>query len=202
MFSATLNLPFLCAVTVLFSIVSAKWTIQTPEISAVTIGIGFQNDTTGWTSRASSSQLPSIARTDDGGKTWSDVKSTTGGTTMIVTAVAAGHEAQTDVQIFGVMFTSKYSLDGEHFQATEGAPIAGQDIKFQAGRMMMAGPSGPCFSDTGGKTYTCHRVSIYTHAPSSTHPLTSHSVLVVDRLYRCHYSTKPLGGMRRLPAKM
>ena len=142
-----------------------KWVVLQPEISAITIGVGFRNDTHGWTTAADSTNLPHIASTSDGGVTWAPVNSTTG-TIMIVTAVAAARESQSaaiDVQVFGVPLASKFSIDGANFKESIGAPIAGQDAKYQAGRMVLAGPSGPCISTRGG-LYTCHRVPLKNEA--------------------------------------
>lgn len=142
-----------------------QWSILQPEISAVTIGIGFKDDLTGWSSGADGSHLPGIIKTTDGGVTWHKVQNTTGVPLMIVTAVGVRRDPSvTDVTIFGAVADSKYSLDGEHFKQALRAPIAGQDAKYQGGRMLMAGPKAACVSSTGGAVFTCHYVPIKNEA--------------------------------------
>jgi hypothetical protein len=65
-----------------------------------------------------------------------------------------------------------WSLDGERFVQSIGAPIASQDAKFQSGKLWIGGPKGPCHSKTGA-TYKCMQVPLkyeqtgrYVSAPS------------------------------------
>jgi len=180
----------LCASTAVAE--DPAWTVLERLFSAVSIGIGFTDDSTGWTSHTDGSSLPQIVRTTDGGKTWKNVTSTTGVPLSIVTGVAAARSATqgssrdaepfedavkdaafTAVATAGVLESEKWSLDGLHFSQSLGAPLTAQDVKFQAGRAVLAGPSGPCLSSTAGALYACKRVPLkynqtgrYASAPS------------------------------------
>merc|ERR1712048_1104355 len=50
--------------------------------------------------------------------------------------------------------------DGDRFVESLRAPIVAQDIKNEAGRMVIAGPKGPCTSSTGGLYYSCVEVPL------------------------------------------
>jgi len=89
-----------------------------------------------------------------GGDTWRNVEDVNG-TAVLPIAVAAAKGEQTDVATFGPIFSSLYSMDGENFKQTLGGGFVGQDIKFQAGRMVQTTGKGVCISETGGKFYKC-----------------------------------------------
>ena len=55
-----------------------KWVVLEKLFSAITIGIGFKDDKTGWTSHTDGSTIPRIVKTTDAGVTWEPVKNTTG----------------------------------------------------------------------------------------------------------------------------
>jgi len=115
-----------------------------------------------------------IVKTTDGGVTWNPVTNTTGVPLGIVTDVAAAKGGSlTDVVVQGVLEGDKWSLDGDNFKQSIGAPIDGQDVEINNGRVVMAGGKGPCFSSTAGALYTCKAVPLkvpqsgrYVSAPS------------------------------------
>jgi len=154
------------------SVVAQDWKVIQKSFSAVTIGIGFQNDKIGWTSHTDGSSLPKVVKTADGGATWNDVQNITG-VSFIITNVAANKGYNTDVVSVGALESDLWSLDGERFVQSVGAPLASQDAKFQGGKLWIGGAKGPCHSSTGGATYTCIDVPLkheqtgrYVSAPS------------------------------------
>jgi photosystem II stability/assembly factor-like uncharacterized protein len=132
-----------------------EWRVTKPFFSAVTIGIDFQDDMTGWTTQSDGSELPRIIKTEDGGDTWHDVDSSSG-KALLPISVAAAKGAKTDVAVFGPIYSSEYSRDGNNFQQTIGGGFVGQDVKFQAGRMVQTTSKGVCISESGGEFYRCH----------------------------------------------
>merc|ERR1719245_1265372 len=126
----------------------AAWHVIQKQFSAVTIGIGFQNDQIGWTSHTDGSSLPKIVKTHDGGATWNQVQNVTGVTAMPL-GVAAHKASATDVQVTGPLESSVWSLDGERFVESIGAPFASQDVKNEGGHLMIAGSNGPCIGSLG-----------------------------------------------------
>merc|ERR1712190_473570 len=110
----------------------------------------------------------------DEGLTWNPVKNTTGIPVGIVTDVdAAKGGALTDVVVQGALEGDKWSVDGDNFRQSLGAPITGQDVEIRGGRVVMAGATGPCFSTTAGALYSCKKVPLkykqtgrYVSAPS------------------------------------
>jgi len=160
------------ALASLAATVSAEeWKVIQKSFSAVTIGIGFQNDRIGWTTFTDGSSLPSVVKTADGGVTWNKVQNQTG-VHFLTTGMAAAKSYVTDVAMVGALESDMWSLDGERFVQSLGAPLASQDAKFQNGKLWIAGPKGPCHSKTGA-TYKCISVPLkypqtgrYVSAPS------------------------------------
>ena len=132
---------------------SPEWKVIQKGFSALTIGIGFQNDETGWTTFTDGSSLPSIVKTSDGGATWNKVKNQTG--IHFLTTGMAAKKGVTAVASVGALESDSWSVDGETFKQSIGAPIASQDAKFEGGKLWIAGPKGPCSSTTGGAVYKC-----------------------------------------------
>lgn len=132
----------------------AGWHVIQKGFSAVTIGIGFQSDRIGWTSYTDGSSMPKIVKTEDGGQSWNPIQNTTG-LNFITMGVSAAKGYWTNVATSGALESDLWSTDGERFVQSVGAPIVSQDIKHEAGRIIMAGPKGPCISTTGGAVYKC-----------------------------------------------
>jgi photosystem II stability/assembly factor-like uncharacterized protein len=152
--------------------VAQEWNVIQKSFSAVTIGIGFQNDRIGWTTHTDGSSLPNIVKTADGGATWNQVQNQTG-IHFLSTGIAANKGYNTDVVMTGVLGSDMWSLDGERFVQSIGAPLQSQDVKFQSGKVWVAGAKGPCSSSTAGATYSCMEVPLkyeqtgrYVSAPS------------------------------------
>eukprot|EP00658_Telonema_sp_P-2_P047261 TRINITY_DN3588_c0_g1_i2.p1 TRINITY_DN3588_c0_g1~~TRINITY_DN3588_c0_g1_i2.p1 ORF type:complete len:358 (-),score=103.60 TRINITY_DN3588_c0_g1_i2:91-1164(-) len=142
--------------------------------SAVTIGIAFKDDKTGWTSHTDGSSAIQTVKTTDGGRTWAAVSNNTGVHIMTMgMAAKKGDGLVTDVATTGLA-SSEYSFDGESFKTSLVPVLAAQDIEYRnPGRMTIAGPKGPCTSSTGGLLYQCHKVPFkspgtgrYVSAPS------------------------------------
>jgi photosystem II stability/assembly factor-like uncharacterized protein len=139
---------------------SPEWSIIQKGFSAITIGIGFKNDKVGWTSFTDGSSLPSIVKTTDGGATWNQVKNQTG-LHFITTGLAAKKGGlASHVASVGALESDMWSIDGETFVQSLGAPFASQDAKFEGGKLWIGGPNGPCYSKTGGATYKCIKVPL------------------------------------------
>merc|ERR1711908_132281 len=152
--------------------VAQEWNVIQKSFSAVTIGIGFQNDRIGWTTHTDGSSLPNIVKTADGGATWNQVQNQTG-IHFLSTGIAANKGYNTDVVMVGALESDMWSLDGERFVQSIGAPLASQDVKFQSGKVWVAGAKGPCSSSTAGATCSCMEVPLkyeqtgrYVSAPS------------------------------------
>jgi photosystem II stability/assembly factor-like uncharacterized protein len=148
-----------------------EWKVIQKGFSAVTIGIGFQNDRIGWTTFTDGASLPSVVKTEDGGITWNKVQNQTG-VHFLTTGLAASKSYITDVAVVGALESDMWSLDGERFVQSIGAPLASQDAKFQGGKLWIGGPKGPCHSKSGA-TYKCTKVPLkyeqtgrYVSAPS------------------------------------
>jgi hypothetical protein len=141
------------------ALASQEWKIINKGFSALTIGIGFQNDQTGWTTFTDGSSAPSTVKTTDGGATWNPVKNQTG-INIITTNMDALKGEDTQVASVGALQSDSWSADGDTFQHSKGAPMASQDAKFQGGKLWIGGPNGPCYSTTGGATYKCITVPL------------------------------------------
>ena len=140
---------------------AASWHILQRSFSAVTIGITFQTDEIGWTSHTDGASLPQIVKTHDGGATWNQVQNVTG-VSALTTSMAAQHGSKIDVATTGALESSVWSLDGERFTQSIGAPIVSQDIKREGNHFMIAGPNGPCIGSLGGLRYKCTKVPLET----------------------------------------
>jgi photosystem II stability/assembly factor-like uncharacterized protein len=152
-------------------VAAQEWKVIQKSFSAVTIGIGFQDDRIGWTTYTDGSSLPSVVKTADGGATWNGVQNQTG-LHLLTTGITANRGYLTDVAVVGVLESDMWSLDGERFIQSLGAPIASQDAKFQGGKLWIGGPKGPCHSKSGA-IYKCTKVPLkydqtgrYVSAPS------------------------------------
>jgi photosystem II stability/assembly factor-like uncharacterized protein len=148
-----------------------EWKVIQKAFSAVTIGIGFQSDRIGWTTFTDGASLPQVVKTADGGVTWNKVQNMTG-IHFLTTGIAANKGYATDVAVVGAVESDMWSIDGERFVQSIGAPIVSQDAKFQGGKLWIGGPKGPCHSKTGA-TYKCLSVPLkydqtgrYVSAPS------------------------------------
>jgi photosystem II stability/assembly factor-like uncharacterized protein len=138
---------------------SPEWKIIKKGFSAVTIGIGFQDDKTGWTTFTDGSSSPYTVKTSDGGATWNQVKNQTG-LHFLTTNVAAKKGEDTNVASVGPIHSDSWSVDGDTFQQSKGTPVLSQDAKFEGGMLWIGGYEGPCYSTDGGATYTCLTVPL------------------------------------------
>merc|ERR1712127_573520 len=134
-----------------------EWKIIQKGFSAVTIGIGFKDDTEGWTTFTDGSSAPSTVRTTDGGATWNAVNQT--GVHILTTGMAAAKGDNYHVASVGALESDSHSTDGVTFKQSLGAPLVSQDVKYQNGQFWAAGPNGPCSSKTGA-TYKCLTVPL------------------------------------------
>jgi len=139
---------------------SPEWKVIQKGFSAVTIGIGFKNDKVGWTSFTDGGSLPSIVKTTDGGATWNKVKNQTGVHFLTTGLAAKKGGVASHVASVGALESDMWSVDGETFVQSLGAPFASQDAKFEGGKLWIGGPNGPCYSTTGGATYKCIKVPL------------------------------------------
>jgi photosystem II stability/assembly factor-like uncharacterized protein len=137
-----------------------EWKIIQKAFSAVTIGIGFQNDQDGWTTFTDGSSAPSTVKSNDGGATWNMVNNQTGFHFITTGMAAKKEEGATNVASVGALFSDSYSTDGDNFKQSVGAPVASQDVKFQGGKVWIGGPNGPCYSENDGATYKCITVPL------------------------------------------
>merc|ERR1712096_173786 len=125
------------------------------------MGIGFQNDKTGWTTFTDGASLPSTVKSTDGGATWNQVKNQTGIHFMPL-AITAKKGEDTGVASVGALESDSWSVDGDTFQQSKTSPLiaASQDVKFQGDKVWLAGPNGPCLSEDAGATYKCITVPL------------------------------------------
>merc|ERR1712113_136599 len=79
-----------------------------------------------------------IVKTHDGGATWNEVQNVTGVSVMPL-SVAAHKTGATDVAVTGPLESTLWSLDGERFVESIGAPFASQDVKNEGDHLMIAG---------------------------------------------------------------
>jgi hypothetical protein len=139
---------------------SPEWKVIQKGFSAITIGIGFKNDKVGWTSFTDGASLPSIVKTSDGGATWNKVKNQTGVHFLTTGLAAKKGGVASHVASVGALESDMWSVDGETFVQSIGAPFASQDAKFEGGKLWIGGPNGPCYSTTGGAFYKCIKVPL------------------------------------------
>jgi photosystem II stability/assembly factor-like uncharacterized protein len=163
----------LSALTTAAATDAPEWKVIHKAFSAVTIGIGFQDDKIGWTTSTDGASLPGVVKTVDGGATWNPVQNQTG-IHVLITNIAAQKGDGVDVVVVGAAESDMWSLDGEHFLQSLRAPVATQDAKFQNGKVWIGGAKGPCHSSTGGALYNCIDVPLkheqtgrYVSAPSA-----------------------------------
>jgi photosystem II stability/assembly factor-like uncharacterized protein len=147
------------------------WKVLQARFSAVSVGLAFVNDTTGWTTFTDGASGPKIVKSSDSGQTWNPVNNS--GTVLIATGFATKSDGL-EVGMAGVPAGSKFSTDGENFKPSLLAPLTSQSIKYNAGRFVEAGPNGPCFSATG-LLYRCVKIPLkypgtgrYVAAPSES----------------------------------
>eukprot|EP00854_Cymbomonas_tetramitiformis_P014327 gene14327-16942_t len=155
--------PYVLAIAIVATLPAARateWSVLSKQFSAVSIGIAFESDTTGWTTFTDGSSAPKIVKTNDSGVTWNPVNDS--GTVLIATGFAAKKLAATRgsaaagtlVGMAGVPLTTKYSTDGENFKGSLFAPVTSQSIKYQNKRFVMASTDGACLSSEG-RFYKC-----------------------------------------------
>jgi len=144
---------------------NATWQVLAKEFSAITIGIAFEDDKTGWTSHTDGSSAIQIVKTEDGGQSWKNVKNNTGLHLMMMGLAA---NKKTDLPITNVATTglgaSEYSLNGDDFKTSVLLQLISQDIDYSpvgvTGQMTIAGKNGPCVSKTGGALYECKKIPL------------------------------------------
>jgi len=130
-----------------------EWKVTKAFFSAVTIGIDFMDESTGWTTQTNGAELPKVVKSEDGGASWHEVASDSGEAFLPV-AIAAS-KGDTKVATYGPLFSAVWSEDGDNFKQSLGEGIAGgQDINYQDGRFVAASGNGVCISETGER-YTC-----------------------------------------------
>merc|ERR1712000_647442 len=82
------------------------------------------------------------------------------GVSVMPLSVAAEKGSGIDVATTGPLESSLWSVDGERFIQSIGAPFASQDVKFEGGHLMIAGSKGPCLGSLGGLRYKCKTVPL------------------------------------------
>merc|ERR1711957_818276 len=82
------------------------------------------------------------------------------GVSAMPLSVAAHKTGSTNVGVTGPLESSLWSLDGERFVESIGAPFASQDIKNEGGHFMIAGGNGPCIGTLGGARYKCKKIPL------------------------------------------
>jgi len=139
----------------------------------VTIGIGFRNDRVGWTTRTTGSDLPTVVKTLDSGRSWKAVAHAPATPMPMGVAAKKGFGGTGIVGVTGLGST-EYSLNGNDFNRSIALIPVSQDIKFQDGRMTVTTGSGSCISTTDGIFYSCHKVPLknpgtgrYSSSPSA-----------------------------------
>jgi photosystem II stability/assembly factor-like uncharacterized protein len=137
------------------SLTLAGWDVLSKSFSAVSVGIAFDDASTGWTSFTDGASAPTIVRTKDGGATWNNVNST-GGAMAIPMAFASTHDKSNEAIATTGLLSDRDSHDGDNFERLIGAPAVSQSLKFEAGRFVTAGPKGVCTSAGTTRVFTCN----------------------------------------------
>jgi len=121
------------------------WTVLDKTFSAVSIGIAFHDENTGYTTFTDGSSAPQIVKTTNAGLNWTAVGS---GSVVMPMGFAASHDSSTHVASVGVL-SNDYSTDGTTFQKSRLGPFASQSVKYEAGRFVAAKTDGAAHSTTG-----------------------------------------------------
>jgi hypothetical protein len=152
------------------SVSAAAWSVLQARFSAVSIGLGFHDAQTGWTTFTDGSSAPKIVKTEDGGKSFSPVNSS--GTVVLPTGFAASHGGVLKHVGSVGLLANDYSLDGDNFKTSLSPVIVSQSIKYEADRFIVAAPSGAACHSTEGAVFFC----------SSKAPLLNNGCVAVSRL--------------------
>jgi len=147
---------------------SLNWSVKKLQFSAVSMGVAMKDELTGWSSFTNGAEPIQITQTKDGGNTWAPVASQPDGMAMImgndVSATASSESATTSPStssdvVYTGLFSTSFSLDGEHFNRSAGGGLISQSIKaYPGGRVALATSSGVCTSTNNGATFSCHTV--------------------------------------------
>jgi len=132
---------------------AADWSVKTLKFSALSIGVAFQDETTGWSSFTNGAASIAITKTTDGGTTWNPVKKQTNALMIM------GNDVSTTPSLNVVttgMDATSYSSDGDTFVGSKGSPFISQSIRnYDGGRVVSAAGEGVCLSSDSGATFKC-----------------------------------------------
>jgi hypothetical protein len=135
---------------------SADWAIKKLQFSAISIGVAFSDDKTGYSSFTNGAGPIQIIKTVNGGANWTSPKNQSGG--LMIMGMDVSTDPSLDVVSTG-MASTEYSVDGDVFKKSFGGPFISQSIKASAnGMVVTAKDSGVCISKNKGATYSCHNV--------------------------------------------
>ena len=137
---------------------AAAWAVIQKQFSAVTIGLAFTDDKTGYTSFTDGASAPVITKTVDGGATWSKTAVNTTGAMLMPMGFASGTGAGAPIVSVG-MAANKHSSDGVNFLPSKGGPFSSQGVAYSpSGDFAVAGDNGVCVSSDKGATFKCMQV--------------------------------------------
>ena len=137
---------------------AAAWAVIQKQFSAVSIGLAFTDDKTGYTSFTDGASAPVITKTVDGGATWSKTAVNTTGAMLMPMGFASGTGAGAPIVSVG-MAANKHSSDGVNFLPSKGGPFSSQGVAYSpSGDFAVAGDNGVCVSSDKGATFKCMQV--------------------------------------------
>lgn len=132
------------------------WKIKQLVFSAVSIGVAFKDDRTGWSSATDGNHPMKIVKTTNGGITWSPVANQT--VMGLLMGIDAGTTPSLDVASTG-LGANKFSTDGDHFKSSLLGPAISQSVQVRDGRVLLATGHGVCVSPNGGIAYKCMKAN-------------------------------------------
>ena len=134
------------------------WAVIQKQFSAVSIGLAFTDDKTGYTTFTDGASAPVITKTVDGGATWSKTAVNTTGAMLMPMGFASGTGAGAPIVSVG-MAANKHSSDGVNFLPSKGGPFSSQGVAYSpSGDFAVAGDNGVCVSSDKGATFKCMQV--------------------------------------------
>ena len=136
---------------------SHDWKIKKLVFSAVSIGVAFKDDRTGWSSATDGNHPMKIVKTTDGGISWNPVANQT--VMGLMMGIDASSTPSLDVASTG-LGANKFSTDGDHFKSSLLGPAVSQSVQVRDGRVLLATGKGVCLSPNGGIAYKCMKADV------------------------------------------
>lgn len=151
---------FASASSATLTLATPVWRVKNQSFAAVCMGLGFRNDTHGWTTLTSGIAPLQIVGSSDGGKSWQLPVTDERPVVLVVGLATAKPPAPLAISTTGLL-SSRYSTDGATFNVSKHATFTPNSIRAaRDGRMVVAGEDSVCVSSDGGASYACHHVPL------------------------------------------